>query len=195
MYPLSITAGVHWGLQQVSTKYSTKYYSRYPLGITAGIHWVLQQVSTEYYSRYPLGITAGIHWVLQQVSTEYYSRYPLSIKQYPKNYCMYPLSITSGSHLILLQVSIKYYSRYSLSITAGIHQVIQQLFWVLQQPLTVSCLHTCPPVPQQRYTRIILTCLAWLSFVYFFWKIGDPFPILSPKHGENCNNSGSCHCQ
>lgn len=24
---------------------------------------------------------------------------------------------------------------------------------------------------------------AWLVFVYLFWKIGDPFPILSPKHG------------
>jgi hypothetical protein len=20
--------------------------------------------------------------------------------------------------------------------------------------------------------------------MYFFWKLGDPFPILSPKHGE-----------
>lgn len=23
----------------------------------------------------------------------------------------------------------------------------------------------------------------WLCFMYLFWKIGDPFPILSPKHG------------
>ncbi|RWS21346.1 hypothetical protein B4U80_01212, partial [Leptotrombidium deliense] len=24
---------------------------------------------------------------------------------------------------------------------------------------------------------------SWLLFMYMFWKIGDPFPILSPKHG------------
>jgi golgi pH regulator len=25
--------------------------------------------------------------------------------------------------------------------------------------------------------------LLWAIFIYFFWKIGDNFPILSPKHG------------
>lgn len=24
---------------------------------------------------------------------------------------------------------------------------------------------------------------AWLFYIYLFWKLGDPFPILSPKHG------------
>ncbi|XP_063223274.1 Golgi pH regulator isoform X2 [Bacillus rossius redtenbacheri] len=28
-----------------------------------------------------------------------------------------------------------------------------------------------------------LTLASWLLFIYLFWKIGDPFPILSPKHG------------
>ncbi|KFM72050.1 Golgi pH regulator, partial [Stegodyphus mimosarum] len=28
-----------------------------------------------------------------------------------------------------------------------------------------------------------LTIASWLGFMYLFWKIGDPFPILSPKHG------------
>ncbi|XP_049853558.1 Golgi pH regulator A isoform X1 [Schistocerca gregaria] len=28
-----------------------------------------------------------------------------------------------------------------------------------------------------------LTVLIWLVYIYFFWKIGDPFPILSPKQG------------
>jgi len=23
----------------------------------------------------------------------------------------------------------------------------------------------------------------WLVYIYLFWKIGDPFPILSPKQG------------
>ncbi|XP_034303543.1 Golgi pH regulator isoform X3 [Magallana gigas] len=37
--------------------------------------------------------------------------------------------------------------------------------------------------PQKRHIRVLMTTGAWLAFLYFFWKIGDPFPILSPKHG------------
>lgn len=34
-------------------------------------------------------------------------------------------------------------------------------------------------------TRLVkpLALGAWLVFVYLFWKIGDPFPIMSTKHG------------
>lgn len=28
-----------------------------------------------------------------------------------------------------------------------------------------------------------LTVIAWLIFMIIFWKIGDPFPISSPKQG------------
>ncbi|XP_065202343.1 Golgi pH regulator [Planococcus citri] len=28
-----------------------------------------------------------------------------------------------------------------------------------------------------------LTVLVWLIYLYFFWKVGDPFPILNPKYG------------
>jgi hypothetical protein len=28
-----------------------------------------------------------------------------------------------------------------------------------------------------------LSIISWLLFIYLFWKLGDPFPILSPKHG------------
>ncbi|VDM95683.1 unnamed protein product [Thelazia callipaeda] len=30
---------------------------------------------------------------------------------------------------------------------------------------------------------IPLTVVSWIIFIYFFWKIGDPFPISSSKHG------------
>lgn len=35
----------------------------------------------------------------------------------------------------------------------------------------------------QRHMIKPLTITTWLVFIYFFWKIGDPFPILNPKHG------------
>ena len=28
-----------------------------------------------------------------------------------------------------------------------------------------------------------LTLIIWCAYFYLFWKLGDPFPILSPKHG------------
>lgn len=28
-----------------------------------------------------------------------------------------------------------------------------------------------------------LTTVIWIFYMYFFWKSGDPFPILSAKHG------------
>lgn len=29
----------------------------------------------------------------------------------------------------------------------------------------------------------LLTFIVWFFFMVLFWKIGNPFPILSPKHG------------
>jgi len=37
--------------------------------------------------------------------------------------------------------------------------------------------------PSKRHTQVGLAFAVWCIFFYFFWKIGDPFPILSPKHG------------
>ncbi|XP_062904437.1 Golgi pH regulator isoform X2 [Mobula hypostoma] len=31
--------------------------------------------------------------------------------------------------------------------------------------------------------RLLFAWVIWLAFMYFFWKLGDPFPILNPKHG------------
>lgn len=36
---------------------------------------------------------------------------------------------------------------------------------------------------QKKHIAFGLSIASWLIFMYFFWKIGDPFPILSPKHG------------
>lgn len=29
----------------------------------------------------------------------------------------------------------------------------------------------------------VMSSIMWCFIIYLFWKIGDPFPILSPKHG------------
>lgn len=34
-----------------------------------------------------------------------------------------------------------------------------------------------------RSNQVTISVIGWLVFMYLFWKIGDPFPILSPKHG------------
>jgi len=42
----------------------------------------------------------------------------------------------------------------------------------------------CISVPKRKDIYVVLTGAVWFIFLYFFWKIGDPFPILSPKHGQ-----------
>ncbi|KAG7256346.1 hypothetical protein CRUP_026624 [Coryphaenoides rupestris] len=32
--------------------------------------------------------------------------------------------------------------------------------------------------------KLLFACVVWFTFMYFFWKLGDPFPILSPKHAD-----------
>lgn len=44
----------------------------------------------------------------------------------------------------------------------------------------LCCLCLC--VVQRQ--RLLFACMVWFTFMYFFWKLGDPFPILSPKHGK-----------
>ncbi|KAF6020515.1 GPR89A [Bugula neritina] len=38
-------------------------------------------------------------------------------------------------------------------------------------------------VPKIRIIRVAFASAAWLGFLFLFWKLGDPFPILSPRHG------------
>lgn len=48
----------------------------------------------------------------------------------------------------------------------------------------------CVPVVHRQ--RLLFACMVWFTFMYFFWKLGDPFPILSPKHGECVQLSSLC---
>ncbi|PAA93954.1 hypothetical protein BOX15_Mlig020911g1 [Macrostomum lignano] len=38
-------------------------------------------------------------------------------------------------------------------------------------------------LPRRRSVRSALALACWLGFVWLFWRLGDPFPILSPNHG------------
>lgn len=49
-------------------------------------------------------------------------------------------------------------------------------------------LHLCCLFTVHRQ-RLLFACMVWFTFMYFFWKLGDPFPILSPKHGEYTRSS------
>ena len=37
-------------------------------------------------------------------------------------------------------------------------------------------------------TSQVGSIVIWFVFFYFFWKLGDPFPMLSPKHGKHVTN-------
>lgn len=51
-------------------------------------------------------------------------------------------------------------------------------------------LFSCVRVVQRQ--KLLFACMVWFTFMYFFWKLGDPFPILSPKHGECASFSSLC---
>lgn len=38
-------------------------------------------------------------------------------------------------------------------------------------------------VPQKRVIKLFLTIISWMVFIFFFWKLGDPFPMFNPRHG------------
>lgn len=63
----------------------------------------------------------------------------------------------------------------------GIHVLLGMLIFVLPFLIIYSILSNCRFVAKSRLN--MLSILGWLFFMYMFWRIGDPFPILSPKHG------------
>jgi len=63
------------------------------------------------------------------------------------------------------------------------------LYWMLAMLICVIPLYiaqqlvnTIRIVQRRRLVRVLSVGI-WLVFLYFFWKLGDPFPILSAKHG------------
>lgn len=65
----------------------------------------------------------------------------------------------------------------------GLYAILFVLIAVLPFYIAYYLVQNIPIVPQERHIRVLVTIVAWVMTLYFFWKIGDPFPILSPKHG------------
>ncbi|ESO99086.1 hypothetical protein LOTGIDRAFT_201453 [Lottia gigantea] len=65
----------------------------------------------------------------------------------------------------------------------GLFSILFTLIAVLPFYIAYYILGNIKIVPQKPHVRTLCTFGAWLAFLYLFWKLGDPFPILSPKHG------------
>ncbi|GAB6018867.1 Golgi pH regulator B [Chamberlinius hualienensis] len=63
----------------------------------------------------------------------------------------------------------------------GIFAMLFMLIVIL--PFYMAYFTLCNARLVQKKMVLPLTLFCWLGFMYLFWKIGDPFPILSPKHG------------
>uniref|UniRef100_A0A0L8FTU5 Abscisic acid G-protein coupled receptor-like domain-containing protein n=1 Tax=Octopus bimaculoides TaxID=37653 RepID=A0A0L8FTU5_OCTBM len=70
----------------------------------------------------------------------------------------------------------------------GLYAILFVLIAVLPMHIAYYVVSTIRLVPQKKHVQMILTGVTWWIFLYFFWKIGDPFPILSPKHGGHAEN-------
>jgi len=63
----------------------------------------------------------------------------------------------------------------------GIHLMLIMLIFTLPFLITLFILSNVYFVP--RKYLYVFSIAGWLCFMFLFWKLGDPFPILSPKHG------------
>lgn len=78
--------------------------------------------------------------------------------------------------LALLEPSSRFFHwRFALYLILGVLIILVPFYTAFY------ILNNLPFVHKKLVTPLSL--LFWLLFIYFFWKIGDPFPILSTKHG------------
>ncbi|PVD27318.1 hypothetical protein C0Q70_12474 [Pomacea canaliculata] len=65
----------------------------------------------------------------------------------------------------------------------GLYAILFVLIAVLPFYLAYFAIGTIRLVPQKQHVKVMIAFGAWCAILYLFWRIGDPFPILSPKHG------------
>jgi len=65
----------------------------------------------------------------------------------------------------------------------GLYAILFVLIAVLPYYIAYYLIQNIRMIPQKRHVRILFAGGAWCLTLYLFWRVGDPFPILSPKHG------------
>ncbi|KAI8779590.1 hypothetical protein BgiMline_031097 [Biomphalaria glabrata] len=65
----------------------------------------------------------------------------------------------------------------------GLYAILFVLIAVLPYYIAYYLIQNVRIVPQKRHFRVIIAAGVWCLTLYLFWRVGDPFPILSPKHG------------
>ena len=64
----------------------------------------------------------------------------------------------------------------------GLYSMLFTLIFLLPFYISYFLVRTIRFVHRRRIV-VLLAGTFWLAFLYMFWKIGNPFPILSSKHG------------
>lgn len=93
----------------------------------------------------------------------------------------FALSCTMFELIIFEILGVLDPSSRKLNWLIGIHLMLVMLIFILPFLITYSILSNVRFV-DRKYLHV-LSIAGWLCFMWLFWKIGDPFPILSPKHG------------
>lgn len=63
----------------------------------------------------------------------------------------------------------------------GLYSILFLLVFLLPFQISYFIVKTSGLISRQYL--LLVSFLNWLLMIYLFWKVGDPFPILSPKHG------------
>ena len=64
----------------------------------------------------------------------------------------------------------------------GLYSMLFTLIFLLPFYISYFLVRTLRFIHHRR-SVVFLSSTFWIGFLYMFWKIGNPFPILSPKHG------------
>ncbi|CAF0934648.1 unnamed protein product [Didymodactylos carnosus] len=65
----------------------------------------------------------------------------------------------------------------------GLYSMLFLLVFLIPFYIAYMLLNTVKIIRDFRMV-LLFTLIAWFFYLYLFWKLGDPFPILSTHHGE-----------
>lgn len=95
----------------------------------------------------------------------------------------FSLSCTMFELIIFEILSILDESSRRLHWYLALYIMLINVILVLPYYIAYFVMSTSRILPRARYVRASTAAFFWILFIYFFWKLGDPFPIFSPKQG------------